>query len=198
MTRFVEKITNRNKSPVIINICYIGNVRFYDMAEKILSRFGNDTRFRISYMGTGANALAVFCKQQGIDNVTLADKFDPSMTTQFYEGCTLINNLYGNNNKYLDYALSNKLYYAAQFRIPILVCKDTFMEEICTTYNLGFVVDLEAPDAAAQVYKKYRDIDWVENEKGARRFLAKVEAENGVFLEMINAFVKDRKTNDGI
>lgn len=58
---------------------------------------------------------------------------------QFYKYADCINNLYGSNSNYLNFALSNRLYHSVQIGIPILVCPNTFMAKIVQRYKIGFV-----------------------------------------------------------
>ena len=187
--KIVDEISNKDNCKQCINISFIGYVRFYEMAKKLLIMFANDTRFHISYIGTGANALVDFCKCNNINNVTLHDRFCPDQTTEFYRNCDLINNLYGNHNKYLDFALSNKLYYAAQFQIPVLVSESTYSSEIAEKYSLGISWNPDDDNAVDKLYDKYCMFDKSEMKEKSKEFLDKVTVENKKFEETIQEFL---------
>lgn len=181
--------------PDPITISFIGNVRFFKMANQIISVFGNDERYCIGYYGTGAKVLQKYISEEGISNLVLVDTFPVSETLKYYMTCSLINNLYGNNNKYLDYAVSNKLYYAAQLNIPILVCKDTYMEQLVEEYHLGFSVNFGEKDVADCVYKNYHNFDWESMRIGAERFLKMVSNEMQFFTNTLNYFTNSCKNS---
>lgn len=186
----VDEIRSKKQHAECINISFIGYVRFYEMAKKLLEMFSNDSRFHISYIGTGASSLENFCKEKNINNVTLHDKFSPEETANFYKKCDLINNLYGNHNKYLDYALSNKLYYAAQFKIPVLVSKETYSSEIVEKYNLGISWDPDEQNAKENLYELFCNFDKSIMEESSDKFLSNVFHENEFFENKIEEFLK--------
>lgn len=186
----VQQINSRYVRNNCINISFIGYVRFYDMAKKLLLLFKNDKRFHLSYIGTGADALASFCRENQIQNVTLHDKFSPDQTADFYRDANLINNLYGNHNPYLDYALSNKLYYAAQFNIPILVSKGTYSCQVAKENNLGISWDPDESGAVDKLYKQFCDFDREKMQICSKKFLNTVVEDNSKFSKMINEFLE--------
>ncbi|MDA8227763.1 MAG: hypothetical protein M0T74_08730 [Desulfitobacterium hafniense] len=175
--------------PEPIGISFVGTIRFIDMDKKILKLFANDERFSINYFGTGSDILETFCKEQGINNTQFYGSFSPDMTTSFYEKTDIINNLYGNHNKFLDYALSNKLYHAGQFHMPILVCPDTYMEEISKEYGMGFVFDVDDAKNPDKLYEWYSGLDRDKLAEGCDRFIEKVKQDNEKFYALIKDFV---------
>ena len=70
----------------------------------------------------------------------------------------MINNLYGNNSMLLDYALSNKLYYAALLGLPILVSPDTYMEEVACSYGFGYSVNINSDTVCDDIYNYYKNL----------------------------------------
>lgn len=177
---------NRNS---VINISFVGTVRFFSIDRKILQIFANDERFKINYYGKGSEVLKEFCENKGIYNVEFYGSFNPLMTTNFYVNTSLINNIYGNKNKFLDYALSNKLYHSAQLRIPILVSPKTYMEEVVSEYNMGYSIDLDDPDIANKLYRYYSELDIIDLHNGCDEFLSKVCSDNEAYEKMIENFI---------
>lgn len=173
-----------------INISFIGTVRFIDMDKRILKIFANDKRFKINYFGTGSEVLADFCDKNAINNVSFFGSFQPEQTSAFYEQTDLINNLYGHNDKFLDYALSNKLYHSAQFCMPILVCPKTYMEEISTKYNMSFVFDVGKDEDKDRLFEWFRNINYSALEQGCDEFVKSVLLDNQEFYETIDSFVE--------
>ncbi|WP_321381722.1 glycosyltransferase family protein [Trichococcus shcherbakoviae] len=177
----IESFLEKRKRSNVVNISYIGLIRFHEQNKKVILKFKNDHRFRIKFIGKNAKLLEKFCIENEVNNVDLIDQFPPGMTIHYYEQTDMINNLYGNNSPLLEYALSNKLYYASKLKIPILVCKDTFMEEISLKYGFGYVFDIEDPIACDRLYDYYMSIDWNTFSKGCNKFNTVVDNENKEF-----------------
>lgn len=168
-----------------IRILYLGSIRFFDQCRLMIERFSNDERFSLSFCGAGAFFLRAACSDLDISRVTFFDAFDPEKTVEFFDQCDLIFNLYGNGSPFLNYALSNKLYYSAELAKPIIVCPNTCMEDYVRDYNLGFVVDLENGAASEKLFDEYVRFDVDSFEEGRRRLLKKVDEENRETEELI-------------
>lgn len=189
----LTRINNRDRTGEKINISFIGYVRFYEIAKKLLMLFKDDERFSISFVGMGAEPLRVFCVENGIENAIIVDKFSPEQTVDFYEKCDIINNLYGNNSNFLDYALSNKLYYAAQLNIPILMSENTYSGEIAEKYNLGFTWNPDGENATDRLYELFTGFDKAKCQEGSRYFLRDVIKETNEFKKMIKEFLTEEE-----
>lgn len=163
-----------------INLSYIGLIRFMDQNKRIIDFFKNDKRFHLNFIGTNAKQLKEYCIKNGVNNVTLIDTFDPKETLKYYDKTDAIMNLYGNNTPLLDYALSNKLYYAACLYKPILVCADTFMEQISSKNGLGFTVRMKSEKEKEDLY------NWLTN-MNRNEFMKNCDS----FME--NVYVQEKK-----
>lgn len=184
----IETVRNSNRddqSP--INIAFIGMVRFFEQNKKLLNVLGNDKRFVLSYHGQNSDQLEEYAKSNHYDNTVFSGRFAPEETLRYYAETDVINNYYGNNTPLLEYALSNKLYYAVSFRKPILVCPDTFMSEVATKYSLGIVVGDD--DTADSIYKKIMGIDRDALDKGCIKFEEKISEDNRVFSKKLQEFL---------
>lgn len=180
----------RNKSEEKpITLSFIGGVRFFEQDKKVLSYFANDGRFIIRYIGSGANLLKEHCEKNVIKNVYLHDRFPSEQTLDFYSDTDMILNLYGSGTPLLDYALSNKLYYAATLEIPILVCPDTYMEEVAVGNGFGIAVNLPDSSEKDSIYNYYKDIDWSAFHNKCHEFLACISNDNAAFNEQISRFL---------
>ena len=146
-----------HSQPIVLS--FIGSIRFIDQQKKLISLFGNDMRFQLKYIGRGSEQLTEFCRQEGIDNVTLIGRFERAQLPEFYLETDMAINVYGNHDPYLDYALSNKLYSAAMMGMPILCSTDTYMWEISRHYGFGCCVDLENSTTPDKVFEYYRGIN---------------------------------------
>ena len=184
----VEKVAalrERKKEKGTLNISFIGYVNYQEQHKKLLLGLKNDPRFHLNFIGTRAKELEPFCKENGINNVTLKDTFASSKTLDFYENTDFVNNLYGNNTPTLDYALSNKLYFAAELRMPILTCPNTYMSKVSGEYEFGLNVDLDAPLIGDRLWNYYTSIDWSRLNSGCEKFMNKVNLEQKASREKL-------------
>lgn len=172
-----------------ISISFIGLIRFNEQNKKIINIFRNDDRFTLKFIGTGANNLKDYCEKNNIINVELIDRFPPEKTLDYYFETDIIYNLYGNKNPLLDYALSNKLYYAAKLKIPILVCPNTYMEEIANEYGIGYTFDSTNERECSNLFDYYNNINWDEFYKESNRFIKTVNIDNKKFEKIIGDFL---------
>ncbi len=177
----------RNDQPIVLS--FIGSVRFIEQQKKVISTFKNDTRFQLRFIGRGSEQLADFCRYENIANVKLIGRFEQSELPTFYLETDMAINIYGNNNPYLDYALSNKLYSAAMMGMPILVSPDTFMEEITKRYGFGLSVDLDDKHSADRVYEYYTNRSKKELHIACDRFLKSVKNDEKYFTESVKQFL---------
>jgi len=175
-----------------IVLTYIGLIRFHDQNKKIIDSFCNDARFEVKFIGSDAFALKDYCEQKKANNIVLIDMFPPERTFDLLWETDIILNLYGNNTPLLDYALSNKLYYAAKLTVPILVCKGTYMEEISTKYGFGYTFDLDKSAEADKLYNYYFKIDWENFLHGCDQFIEKVNLDVEKFNNAIKKFSTDK------
>lgn len=180
----------KERKTTSISISYVGTVRFIEMDKKVLNLFANDSRFTICYYGRGSEILSDYCQKNRIKNVQFHGSFSPSEIMDFYQGTDLINNLYGNHTKELDFALSNKIYHAGQLLTPILVCPDTFMETISLKYHMGFVFDVDKIGIVDELYDWYNTFDREEFIAGCKLFISDVIKENEAYNSMCDDFVK--------
>lgn len=184
------KTNNGHAKNEKIVISYIGVVRFKSQIYKFIDRFKNDERFLLRFIGAGANDLKKYCIDNEVLNVDLIDYFHPSETLKFYKETDLVYNLYGNNTPLLDYALSNKLYYASMLNKPILVCPRTHMEEVSYQYSFGLTVDLDDLNCNNVLYNQFINIDFKLMNKNTRIFNEKVTKDNEVYNSFIKNFYK--------
>jgi hypothetical protein len=186
----IEKYRQKNqeyKEKIIIS--NIGLIRFYDQIIKFITIFKNDERFELRFFGKGANALHDFLINNNIKNVVLRDQFSPSETINYFYQTDVIFNLYGNNTPLLDYALSNKLYFAAKMGMPILVCSNTYMEKISHEFGFGYTINFDDKNITDNFYNYYQSISWNHFYENCNRFVEKVNLENSIFTAKVKEFI---------
>ncbi|MFK8793965.1 glycosyltransferase family protein [Planococcus plakortidis] len=189
--KVLSKFDKRNRTTEKIVISYIGLIRFHEQNKKVIMNFLNDNRFTLRFIGEDAMSLKSFCDENNVKNVELIDRFPPEKTIDYYYDTDIIYNLYGNNTPLLDYSLSNKLYYAAQLNIPILVCPKTFMEEVSTKYNFGLVYNDENLRANDDLFEAFNNLDREHLKAGTKMFLKKVKKENELFSQEVRFFLNN-------
>lgn len=176
-----------------VHLSYIGLIRFQEQNRKIIDFFANDDRFYLHFIGTGANELGDYCQEKGVKNVQLVDTFAPSDTLSYYEKTDMILNLYGNNTPLLDYALSNKLYYAASLYKPILVCPDTYMATISTSGNFGYVLAMETHEEKNELYHYIQELNRSRLIQDCDDFMEKVRRESQRTEDILTNRLKELK-----
>lgn len=188
---FVQEFRkNRRLRAEPISISFIGFVRFFEQDAKVAAQFGHDPRFRLNYFGKNAYVLREKLRDEHYESMCFVDQFPPEQTLEFYKQTDIINNAYGNHTPSLDYAYSNKLYYSAILGLPILVSPGTFMEEVAKQYRLGFVLDVNDPDAPDKLYRYYREIDWDAFDRNCTVFCEKIAADNAVFVQKLEELLQ--------
>jgi len=148
----------RNKN--VLNISYIGAIAYFAEVAKLLDAIANDSRFIFLFYGSGVDdqALKTYCLANGINNVYFHGMYKPSEKEAFYGETDLIFNAYGADVRNTKLSLSNKLYDAAWYRIPILVSPGTAMFEMAK--YMGFELNFEKATIADDLYNWYNELDW--------------------------------------
>ncbi len=187
----IAPIRSRVNHELPIVVSCIGGAKNMEYDKKVLLRFKNDDRFLVQYIGRGYEALIPFCESNGIHNVHIEGMFPQEKTLNYYENTDIILNLYGNHSPSVDYALSNKLYFAAQMEKPILVCPNTYMAEISTENGFGFVFDVDDAHAPDKLYEFYKTLDREKMREGCIAFLNKVASDMQTYEDKIRSFEKD-------
>ena len=192
----LRKLTPRTgfrKQGEPIRIGFVGYVRFFDINSRLLDIFKNDPRFELHYYGSHSEYLQEYAQKEGITNARFHGSFPVQDTNLYLERIDIVNNLYGNQTKALDYALSIKLYNGVWCRLPILVCPGTYMEEISNKYGIGYTVCDYDDQLKDRVYQWYTGMNFQEFNDGCERFIATVERENKIFDKAYEQFIASHR-----
>lgn len=181
------------KKDVPIRISFIGYVRFFDNDKKLIDKLGNDKRFRVQYFGEGAEYLKEYAEKKHYTNVTCVGRFKTSDTSSFLDETDIINNLYGHGRIELDTAISIKSFYAAYLNIPILVFKDTYMEEATRGFN--YICDLSSPEFPDDLYNWYSSIDFDALKEKCSQYINNAKRENELFIEVLKEALEQKGMN---
>ncbi|MFS9000453.1 capsular biosynthesis protein [Streptococcus infantis] len=191
----VKQLKNNCTFP--IQLSYIGLIRFQEQNKKVINFFANDSRFQLNFIGTNAEELREFCQEKDIRNVNLVDTFQPKDTLSFYKNTDVILNLYGNHTPLLDYALSNKLYFAALLYKPILVCEDTYMEKVSIENGFGFVLPMKDESEKDYLVSYVQNLDRKKLIKNCDSFMDRISLEKQkTEIELEKRIISLRKKND--
>lgn len=173
-----------------ISISFIGLIRFFEQNEKVVRSFAGNPEFLLNFFGKNAFKLKEVLQKSGYrEGLDFLDQFSPEETLSLYQKTDIIDGAYGNHSPFLDYAYSNKLYYAAALGLPILVSPETAMEKIVTQYGLGFVYDPDDPGAADRLYQYYSNIDWAEFDRNCASFCKMVAEDEQKFAAAVSEFI---------
>ncbi|MGI8315819.1 capsular biosynthesis protein [Halobacillus mangrovi] len=173
-----------------LRISFIGYVRFFDNDKKVIDELGNDNRFIVQYFGEGAERLKEYAQDKGYSNVICKGRFDTKETSKLLEKTDIINNLYGTGTPGLRTALSIKLYYAIYLRIPILVYKGTYMDEISKNYNINITIeDQYFQSMGDEIYNTYHNIQFNKLDQGCKDYIEVIKENQSHFRRIMKSYL---------
>lgn len=187
----VAKIRSRNRHKDRLTIACIGYIAYHEQHKRMIRLFGNDDRFRLLFAGAGSDSLKSYCEEIGVDNVIVLGAFTPSEILDLYSMSDIVNGIYGVNCPELDYALSNKLYFAAELNMPIVCNSRTYMEKVSADFGFGIGINMSSPEAKDVLFDYYNNLDWNSLEEGCALFLKKVAVDNQQFEEAVSNFFSE-------
>jgi hypothetical protein len=141
-----------------IRISYIGNLAYWNSCKEMIDVLANDERFIMNFIGPNYELIQDYCKKKIITNVSFHGRFKREETVCFYNNTDIIYNIYGNDTVNVRTALSNKLYYALKFELPIIVSSNTYMEKFAKKYNIGISFENKR-GFADKLYNWYSNFD---------------------------------------
>lgn len=172
-----------------LRIGFIGNVRFFEENYKLLNCLKNDSRYEIHYHGSNADIVEEYAKSNGFNNVICSGAFQVNETGRYLDECDIINNIFGNENIAVKTLTSIRLFHAAHMHMPILVSKETYMEELINAYGIGYVVDFDDKDLANHLFEWYKNIDFEEFERNCDRLICIAIKSNNEFYDKLQEFL---------
>lgn len=175
--RTIRKYRMKDKASNPFIISCIGAMKNPEYDKRVIDYFANDCRFKLRFVGRGYELLGDYCIDKGITNVDTTGAFPMDKTLEQYEGTDAILNMYGNHSPYWDYALSNKLYFAARLGLPILVCPDTAMSEYSRKYAFGYEIDFHNTQAKEKLLAAYESSVVSRRHAGCDEFLSLVDSD---------------------
>ena len=153
-----KRLETRTGKPV--TILYSGHISYPYYAMKMIDRFKNDPRFILRIVGVGSESVKQYTDAVECKNAMVFGSFESKDTVKILSCADIIYNVYGNDKHCKQTAFSNKLYYAACMRVPILVSPNTYMEHITQELGIGYAIDFDSPDNVCDaLYDWYINFD---------------------------------------
>ncbi|GAA0310763.1 hypothetical protein GGQ92_001654 [Gracilibacillus halotolerans] len=192
--RFLRELsphTNLKPKDKPIKILYLGYMNFPQHAIKLIDELANDNRYILHFIGAGTEMIGEYIKDKKIQNVVQRGRFDPSETPNILKDVDIIYALYDVGNKFVDTAISIKLYYAIYLNIPIIVFKNTYMEKISHRLGIGFIIEKDNYyNVGNELYEWYHSLDIRTISKSRSEFLKSIKISHDMLEEKMNIHIK--------
>ena len=185
-----ELINIKNKQ--VLNIGFIGCVRYYEENIALIDSFKNTFKYQLWYIGQTMRDcdLQGYCDENKIENVSFVGKFDNNQKQELYKNIDIINSIYGDDSLEVTTALPNRLYEACIFKKPIISSKKTFLGEVIDQYRLGVVVDVEHENTLEIIENYIANFDENEFSAGCNRFISDVRKDDEILNDRMKKFIK--------
>lgn len=181
----------RERSRIVLT--YMGHIGYHDVNRHLVERLAGAPDIELRIIGEGSEILRRKATYSHAKNVSFRGRFEPGEKEQFYLETDLVANTYGDDSEIVRLALSNKLYEAAWYRRPLIVSRNTLMQEYVDRYNLGFAIDPRAEDVAEAIRRYAMAFDVVRFYEGCKRFLAEVCRDEQEFESRVLEFCELHK-----
>ena len=177
----------------VINIGFIGGVRYYDENTFLIEKLKNTFRYQLWYIGQPHPDcdLPGYCAQNEVTNVSFVGKYDNSQKPELYKNIDIINSIYGDDSLEVTTALPNRLYEACLFKKPIISSKGTYLGQIIEQYHLGVAVDVERDDVRKILDDYIEGFDCEKFLESCRRFLDVIKTDELRLYEALTQFIKE-------
>lgn len=184
-----------------IRISFIGKIRTFEADRYLMNAFANDSRFILQFIGEDSWKHEDYIKNNCIKNVKLIKEFPPEDTKKYLEITDIIDVHYGENFPNIKWFAPIKFGYAVRLNIPILVTRDTYMEEVGRKYGFAFSIDSRLPNKslANQIYEWYTGLDFEVLKNGCKAYCDYVDAVNMNFEKVcLQSILGDDENRYGI
>jgi len=139
-----EKIMNKEK----LVIGYIGAVAYYSSLKALFEACNNIENVEIVIAGKGSDSEKVENEAKKYKNVKVLGRYNYEQDiSRLYSMVDVVYSLYNVDNYNVKLALPNKLYEAIVCGKPIIVAKDTYLEEYVKELGVGFSAPYKDVDA---------------------------------------------------
>lgn len=158
--------TYRKKTVGRFTVGFIGGIRYLKQM-KLLVDAAKQVDCDVLFAGAGGTSaeydeIRNYCKD--LSNVRFSGRYDyDTQIAELYGAVDCVFSVYNADNPNVRIALPNKFYESIYCELPIIVAKDTYLEELVTKYGVGISVshkcieDLESALARLKNDEAYRN-----------------------------------------
>lgn len=175
-----------------ITIGYVGSIAYKSQCMRLIHLVEKDDRFRFHLYGNenGTQQITEYVSQHPCDRIKTFGAYKPDEKVAILKQVDILFNAYGNGNKLLDYALSNKLYDAFYMKIPLLTSPHTAMSEEAGAFS--YDIDLEKANSLDGLYDWYCNIDGNAFAAYSSQYLNQVFRSQNAFYKQLGSILKNK------
>jgi len=122
------------------NIGFVGTLMLDRGLSEMIQAISGDSRFHLHLAGFGGDEMAIrgMCKE--LPNVTFHGKVTYTHALEIYSGCQLMFAIYDPRNPNQRFSSPNKAFESLMLGLPVVVAKDSGIDELVRRHNMGYVV----------------------------------------------------------
>lgn len=172
-----------------IRLGYIGVLREYEYLKKIITQFGDDSRFEFAIHGSGddVDRLKEFASQY--NNIFVCGAYKESEKNDIVDSFDMI--CYNYPTSFVNYpALANKFYDGIIRKKPMFANSATFSGKLVCENGLGISLDENESDIADKIYDYYTSLDENKFLQNCEEYLSKVLEDEKKYTDTIEKIVK--------
>lgn len=161
-----------------IQISYIGSISYEEECLKLIDLVKDDNRFSFVFYGNENTSHIISKKIKKLSNnrIKMMGPFLPEEKENIYRKSALVFNCYGNDRPLVLYAISNKHYDGALYKVPVLNSPGTIMAKLAG--GNGYELDLEKINNLNGLYDWYNALNKYDYEKYANNVIKNAIKEN--------------------
>lgn len=189
-TKYTKYFTKKNKDQVI-NLVWMGAVRYFNHQVKIIDQLKNDSRFNMIYHGSGADLedYIKHCNVNKVRNITFTGEYNNEQKHELIAEADIINNSYMTDKiMEVQYAISNKYYDGVVYKVPQLVEINTYKYNKVIDKGLGIGISPEDDNFADKLYNYYHNIDQEKFNENCRDALNEIIKEDEQYIKSVMNF----------
>ena len=179
----------RKGAPIRLN--YWGIVRQVSFIKSLCDVFGSDERFDLTFYGEGRiEDLVAHCRERGYSNVRFAGRYNYREDIEGMVATTDIVNCLYENDRATCPTLAVKLYDALNYKLPILVSKESYLAKYLHGMTFGHAVSLADANLPDCVYSWYSSLDELSMSSDFDEFRRRIESDDERFCARLLDFSK--------
>lgn len=177
----------QRKKDAVITISSIGANRDLSESIRLIDQLKNHDTIKLNFHGKSEvnSILNKYIINNNITNVEVTGFYEKYYEYKYYEKSDLINSFRDNRIYNNRVALPNKLYNSLYYNKPIITNEGSYLAELISTYNLGFVTNIHEK-IGQQIIQYLDEFNHDEFIKGKMKFLNIVKVENSQFQKFIS------------